>query len=259
MKTFDQLLEVQRLGELEFSIEYPVGYMQGRAMFGGLLMGSMVKAFEAATPGRPLRSLTASLCGPVQPGPAQLRLEVLRAGSQMTTSTLKIIQQNEVLAQGTAVLGASRIEDREYVNLTPPDMTPLKNLERLEVAPPVAPEFTKTFVFHTDRHFPFSEETSGHALGYIAPENPGRQLDTAFLAGCIDAWWPAAFAREAMPRPMATVAFTFQPLTLPTTLPMLYRARTVAAHAGFTVEMRELWSTEGVLLALNQQTIAYIK
>jgi hypothetical protein len=259
VKSIGDFLQMKRESHAVFSLQFPEGFMQGRAMFGGLVTGALVNAFEQATPGRPLRSLTASLCGPVQAGAAQLHLEVLREGSGMTTSTLKLTQHEQVLAHGTAVMGAERIVDRNYVNLEAPKLTQSALLEPLPVEPPMAPEYAKNFIFKTDCHLPFSEETSGHALGWIEPRVVPQFFDNAFLCYCVDAWWPAAFARESIPRPMATVAFTFEPFSIPKQLPMLYRSRVVASTGGFTVELRELWSADGTLLALNQQTIAYIK
>jgi hypothetical protein len=60
---------------------------------------------------------------------------------------------------------------------------------------------------------------------------------------------------------MATIAFTFQPFTFAgdPTAPLAYRARLVASEGGYCVEFRELWSEDGHLLALNQQTMVIIK
>ena len=100
------------------------------------------------------------------------------------------------------------------------------------------------------------------AEGWIRPKAPGSVRDAAFLAACVDAWWPASYAQAAAPRPMATIAFTFQPLGafdgLDPDAPLAYRARVDALRDGYAVELRELWGEDGRLLALNQQTICLI-
>jgi hypothetical protein len=65
------------------------------------------------------------------------------------------------------------------------------------------------------------------------------------------------------PRPMATLAFTLQIVAdldaLPPGEPLFHRATAVAAREGYSVEMRELWTKAGALVALNQQTFVAIK
>ena len=65
------------------------------------------------------------------------------------------------------------------------------------------------------------------------------------------------------PRPTATLAYTFQPLVDASRLdpeqPVYHRARAVAMRDGYSVELREIWSPAGELLALNQQTFAVIR
>ena len=62
---------------------------------------------------------------------------------------------------------------------------------------------------------------------------------------------------------MATVSFTMQflldPARIDTTRPLCYRAAMPICVRGYGVEFRELWTPEGELVALNQQTIAIIK
>jgi hypothetical protein len=78
-----------------------------------------------------------------------------------------------------------------------------------------------------------------------------------------DAWWPAGIATEAGPRPIGTIAFTLQMFAPREPLdpgePLFHRARALAAQGGFVVEQRELWTSRGELVALNQQTFVWIR
>ena len=78
-----------------------------------------------------------------------------------------------------------------------------------------------------------------------------------------DAYWPSTYATASAPRPMATVTFTLQlterALSLDATAPLFYRARSVAHSAGYVSELRELWTADGELVALNPQTFVIIK
>src|SRR5690606_21365142 len=99
--------------------------------------------------------------------------------------------------------------------------------------------------------------------GWVRPKNPGAKRDAAYVAACIDAYWPAHLSRESQLRPMATVAFTVQPRPhfegLDPEAPHFYRARVLATDGGYSVETRELWGEDGRLLGLNQQTFVSIK
>ena len=60
---------------------------------------------------------------------------------------------------------------------------------------------------------------------------------------------------------MGTIAFTAQIMgDMPASdEPVFFRATSDVARDGYSVEFRELWSPDGRLLALNQQTIAIIR
>jgi hypothetical protein len=78
-----------------------------------------------------------------------------------------------------------------------------------------------------------------------------------------DAYWPTLYSITRAPRPMATVTYTLQILRAPEELdpsaPLFYRARLLGAHEGYVSELRELWTPEGELVALNPQTFVVIK
>lgn len=259
----DALLAVTPTGPGRYALALPDGWRQGRGLFGGLVTGLLVQAFEHHRPGRALRSLTAELCGPVQPGDAALELETLRDGNAVSTVTARLLQDGQVLAHGVGVLGGPRTAERDGVFSTFPEGTGWRALEPLPVEPPLGPDFAAFWDFRADAHLPFSGEGPPRAQGWIFPKQPGTRRDAAFLAACIDAWWPATLALESAPRPMATVAFTFQPVGtfdgLDPSAALRYRGRVEAVRDGYAVELRELWGEDGRLLALNQQTICLIK
>lgn len=238
----------------------PDTWQQGRGAFGGFVTGAMVRALEASAPDRPLRSLTAELCGPLVTGEAAVEMTVLRTGSSVTSTAIRLVQEGEVQAHGVGVLGKERTRERDAVYERPPALPPWK-----DVAPAptggFGPSFAQHFEMRVVRGFPFAGEPEPVIEGYVRPLRPGVLRDAAFLAANIDCYWPTLFVKERAPRPMATIAFTFQPFPFAgdPDAPLAYRARLVAAHAGYCVELRELWSSEGELLALNQQTFVIIK
>lgn len=246
-----------------FTAAVPDGWQQGRGAYGGLVTALLTRALEATTPGRPLRSLTSELCGPVQPGEVTLEVEVLRAGNAVTTNAVRLTQGGEVLAHGVGVLGLARAGTARQVGLVAPERPDWRELEVVPVQPPYGPVFARHFEYRPARYLPYSGNTEPRAEGWIRPPPVDGTRDAAWLAFCIDAWWPALYAVAEAPRPMATVAFTFQPFAhlegLDPAQPLFHRAQLAASDDGYCVELRELWGHDGRLLALNQQTFVIIK
>jgi hypothetical protein len=246
------------------TLAVPDTWQQGRGAFGGLVIGAMCRALEDSAPDRPLRSLTAELCGPLQPGDASVERSVLRAGNAVTTSTVGISQHGEVQAHGVGVLGRTRATDLDRLALAAPTMPAWSDVPVAPILPPAGPAFAQHFEYRVVTALPFSGAPhSDELLGWVRPKRPGTRRDAAFVAACVDAYWPLFFVSMRAPRPMATIAYTLQVLArldgLDPDAPLAYRARLAIVSDGYFVEFRELWGHDGRLLALNQQTFAVIK
>ncbi|HEY0255791.1 MAG TPA: thioesterase family protein [Kofleriaceae bacterium] len=256
MLPFDQLIATH-----DGVLEVAETWNQGRGAFGGYVTGAMVKALEASAPDRPLRSLTAELCGPLVAGPAQVEMTVLRAGNAVTTTAIRLVQHGEVQAHGVGVLGKERVRDRDRTIIEPPKLPAWRDVPVAPIHPPQGPELAQHWELRIVRGIPFTGATEPLIEGWVRAERPGAVLDAAYLAGCIDCYYPTVFVTEKVPRPMATIAFTFQPLVHAgdPTAPLMVRCKLVAIDSGYCVEMRELWNEAGELVALNQQTFVIIK
>jgi hypothetical protein len=259
---FDLLSAVRPLEAGRFEADVPDHWQQGRGAYGGLVTAILVRALEAMAPGRPLRSLTCELCGPTQPGLATLEAEVLRAGNAVSTVAVRLVQAGEVQAHAVGVLGQARPNTPDSCTLVSPTLGDWKALDVLPVGPPLGPVFGQHLELRTAL-LPFSGATERRVEGWTRLLRPGATRDAAFLAGVIDAYWSTEFMVLELPRPMATIAFTFQPVGdfagLDVDAPLFYRATGVVAAHGYLVEFRELWGHDGRLLALNQQTMVLIK
>lgn len=265
MKDFDELTTpVEVDGQLV--VDVPDGWQQGRGCFGGLVMAALVRAAERAIadPARPLRALAGEIVGPVQPGRAELRVEVLRAGNHVSTVAARLIQGGELQAHAVCVAGGDRGTYATAPNLPAPSPPPWRELAPAPIGPPLAPVFTQHVEFRVTGGLPFSSASSGiETSGWVRLRRPGRARDVAWLVAMIDTFWPAMIAAERAPRPIATLTFGFErvgdPERVDPDAPLFYRARILAGAGGYAVEARELWSEDGQLLALNQQTIVVIK
>jgi hypothetical protein len=259
------LLATRPIGDGRYATEFPDGWQQGRGAFGGIVVGAMIRALEVhlAEPARSLRSLTAQLCGPVLPGPAELRVETLRAGSGVGTLACRLVQSGEIQAHAVGVFGKSRAKDLDAQHLVAPSLPPWRDREPVPVAPPFGPPFARFFEFRTTGALPYTGATRLEVEGWVRPKNPGTARDAAYVAVCADAWWSPLHSFLSVPRPLATIDFTLQLCGtlegLDPNAPLFHRARDLVVRDGYFVEHRELWGEDGRLVSLNQQTFAIIK
>ncbi|HVK83571.1 MAG TPA: thioesterase family protein [Kofleriaceae bacterium] len=247
-----------------YRLEVAAGWRQGRGAYGGLVVASMVRAIEAriADPARKLRSLTAELPGPLETGSADLAVDVLRAGSSVTTARAAISQRGEVKAHAVAVLGATRkaSDGVGWQDLVPPQAPGWREVAPTPFTAPF-PEFAQHFEYRVIEGIPMSG-AAARTLGWIRPRERGVLSEAAFLAGTIDAWFPAVLVRLPQMRPIGTIAYTLEIVGslegLDPDAPLLYRATVPVLAEGYFLETRELWGEDGRLLALNHQTFAVI-
>lgn len=240
----------------------PEGWRQGRGAYGGLVIGALIDAIEAriGDPARTVRSVTAEIPGAVTPGPAELRVEILRAGNSVTTARAALAQDGEIRAHAVAICATSRPNMPSWLELAPPTAPPPTALQPIPTGS-LFPEFAQHFDYWIVEGAP---ATGGAAttLGWIRPRAPGAARGAPFVAAVIDAWYPATLPRFPEFRPMATIAFTLEAIGPVADLgdePLLYRGVVPVCGDGYFTETRELWRADGRLVARNHQTFAIIK
>lgn len=258
---FSQASHLETLAPGRFAWQVPDGWQQGRGAFGGLVLAALLRAMEAVEPDRSrvTRSLTGDLCGPVQPGLAELVVDVLRRGNNLSNLDVRLYQNGEVQARASAVLSAAKAAARMPAPPRRPSAPAFETLVDLALRPPEAPVFAPHFEYRSAAASPF-EPGAGGPLGWLRLRRPPPRIDAPALLALLDAWWPAIF--DGRPRPMATVSYTAEILVAPGELdpaaPLLYTGRVAGLHEGFCVEFRELWSGDRPV-ALNQQTFAILR
>ena len=249
-----------------FSLDVPDGWQQGRGAFGGFVIASLARAIETVVDdrSRTIRSLTATLCGPVAVGAADILVETLRIGSGTSALAARVVQDGEVQAHAVIVLGRTRNVTAQWSELGSPDaMPPWRDVPALPPLDGLAPTFSQHFEFRNVGPIPYTQSPTARAAGWIRPKAPGAARDAAYLAACIDAWWPASLARFAEPHPIATISFAFEcvdPLAgLDPEAPFFHEGHAVTVRDGFSVERRSLRGEDGRVVALNEQTIVLIR
>ncbi|MGE0395783.1 MAG: acyl-CoA thioesterase [Kofleriaceae bacterium] len=265
-RSLDELTRPTRVatgeGRATFSLDVPAGWRQGRGAFGGLCIASLVRAIEAtvADPARRVRSVTAELPGPVDAGAADIAVEILRAGNAVTTARAVLSQANGIKSHAVAVVAATRKSaDAAWQDLAPPSAPAWSELAAV---PDLGfPEFARHFEYRIVEGIPGSSGAS-RAIGWVRARDPGAARDSAYIAAMCDVWWPASLVRFDRMRPAATIAYTLDIVGtlegLDPEAPLLYRGVVPVMRDGYFLETRELWGSDGRLIAVNHQTFALL-
>jgi acyl-CoA thioesterase len=264
MTDLDLLTTPAAAGPGAFTLEVPDHWQQGRGAYGGLVLAALTRAAEAAVadPARTLRSLSGEIIGPTQPGRADLLVEILRAGSGVTTVATRLVQDG-VQAHAMVVLGKPRGDYDAAPTLPPPSPPPWRDVPVIPMGPPHGPAFIQHMEVRPIGPVIFAGAPEAVAEGWVRPRHPGRRRDGAYVVALMDTWWPAILTTFRAPRPMATLTFAFQMVGdldgLDPEAPLFYRGTGIVGRAGYAVEFRELWGEDGRLVALNQQTFVIMK
>jgi len=263
--SFERALHLHPVEDGCYRTEIPDGWQQGRGAFGGLVMAVLVRAIEHAEPdtARQLRALTGEIPAPVLPGSAVVRVEVLRRGARVTTVRALLMQHGKVLAQATGVLGAAREDVPSRHTIEVPAMRPWHEVEPIPFVPGLMPTFSRHMEMRNLGAIPFQGDNVQRTEGWIRPRAAMGPRGAAWLAAMVDVWWPCALVTFHAPRPTATITYTLECVGdfegLDADAPVYHRAHSPIVRDGYAVEFRELWGSDGRLLALNQQTFVIIQ
>ena len=262
---FEQASAVRASAPGTYEAVVPDGWQQGRGAFGGLVYGLLARAMEAevADPTRRLRTLAGDIAGPVAPGPVQLRVELLRRGSNQSNLQARVVQGAQTLAVASGVFAATRqVELPRLRGVESPERVDWDQLRVLEVEPPVGPDFALAYEYRTTGPTPLSGAHEAETAGYVRERTVPSRRDAASTVALLDAWWPTLWSLITEPRPVATVSFLAELLIDPARLDpserLFHDARMLGLAEGYSVELRALWSGD-VCVAMNQQMFAVLR
>lgn len=258
---FELASAVKRIDDTRFSAVVPDQWQQGRGAFGGLVLGTLLRAVEATETDRTrvTRTIMGELIGPVLPGEVEIVTRTLRRGAHQTNARAELLQNGEVVAEASVVLSDARLD----VPVAPArvERAPFEQVQVFPLEGP-GPVFARWYDYRLAFGFPFTSGTEPYTGGYIRERAAPSRVDAPALVALLDAWYPAVFPTLDRPRSMATVSFTAEILCDPSAIdprtPLHVTCRAVAAHEGFIVELRELRDGDRVL-ALNQQTFVALR
>ena len=264
MQSFDTVLTPRTQDDGTCILHIPEGWGQGKTVFGGFVVGALVRAMgnleTDAT--RRLRSLSAELVGAPKVGDARITVRTLRRGSAVTTICAELSQDGELLTHAVGVFGADRPFKEPREPLHRPEMPRWQDLPAADMKNPFAPEFTQNFEYRPVQGFPFSGDAPTTS-GWVRPAVTPERRDDAVVAALADAWWLAEFVAMREPRPAATLTFGLDlhaPLTgLAPDAPLFHHGESIIRTDGYASEVRTLWREDGQLVSINRQLTCIIK
>jgi len=264
LPSLDEVLTSRRLDDATDQLTVAAGFGQGKATFGGLVVGAAVRSMEARVqdPTRRLRSVSAQLMGAPMPGEATIRVRVLRGTASLTTVSADLEQNGLLMTHVVGLFAKDRPIQSAWQTLTAPVVPPWQDVEVLDMNNPFAPEFTRHFEFRTLGPVP-SSDSPEPTLGYLRPHTRAARRDAGYVCALIDVWWLAAFSRMDTLRPAATSTFNAElhaPLEgLDPDAPLLHRGESHVMRDGYSTETRELWGVDGRLISTCTQLVTVIK
>jgi hypothetical protein len=262
--SFEQATRLTRISGSEHELVVPDGWQQGRGAFGGLVLGATLSAMVADEPdaSRVPRAFLGEICAPALPVASRLQTRALRRGRNQSNLACTFTQDGQIVAHASAVLAsARRTAGAPGLSSSPPVRGRVEDVPVAPIGPPQGPTFASHYEFRLTSPAPFSGAGDGTVTGWVRERTALEKVTHAVLLARLDSFWPAIFAMETAPRPIATVSFMAEFLVDPAQLdpsrPLFYRARSLAEAGGYFVELRELWDGEKPV-AYNQQSFAIL-
>jgi acyl-CoA thioesterase len=236
----------------------------GTAPNGGYLARVLLAGIEKALPHPDPFSMTTHFLATARPGPAELRVEVVRAGKGHSTAQCSLFQEGKELCRALAVMGdLGKLDGPSHVTIAPPPLPPpdacergragptamLSIADRLDIA--MAPGAVSWMPGPDGA--PRTRSNVAELSGWMRFRD-GRPTDTASLVFWADAMPPPILNLEIVRTPwVPTLELTVHVRARPA--PGWLRAvfRTHALAGGYLEEDGELWDEDGKLVAMSRQ------
>lgn len=207
---FSEILSSIRGPDEDLLVTVSDDWLQGRAIFGGLVAAAGNEAMRKFVPrDRPLRSLQTTFVGPASAGTWNLRARVLRAGRAVTLAQCEIVEGDQVVAVQTGVYGADR-ESAVLVKPTPIDPPcGVEAINELRYAPDHAPAFVQHFALRfAVGAKPFTSTRSASKV-YIRHRDPSP-LTESHIVALVDCIPTPALSMFKAPAPGSSLVWTLE-------------------------------------------------
>lgn len=266
---YDDAIALQQTGDGEFAADIDAGWIVGGGVNGGYVLaiiGNAIRQTLASLDGAghpdPF-TISAYYVSATRPGPAQVRVSVVRRGGTVSTVSAVLAQQVDGAWVDRVTALASfgdlaKIDGQVLTTATPPELPPV---EQCVLTSEADPEFKK-FVPMLDR---FAMYLDPACAGWVDGKPSGngmiqawfklvgdRPIDTLALLTVVDTLPPVTF-ELGMPGWAPTLELTVHVRAEPAPGLLRIRHETRNFAHGFFEEDCEVWDSEGRLVAQSRQ------
>ena len=267
--TFAALLAGRRhaAGSSTVTFEIPEDWQQGRTTFGGLIASTAVQAMRDVAgsgwgPEVQLRALQTSFIGPVDRGPVEVAVQVLREGRNVRQVQALVQQAGQTAAVLLGVFGSDReTEVAPCAPSQPPATTSAADAAKLPFLRGIAPNFTQHFDARWgDGAFPYSGKPS--PLSRIHLRLKSEPVDAELLTVLMADLPPTpVISQFTRPVPASSVSWELElrPVAdAPQGENDWWRVDTdvIAAAGGYVNQVTKLWTPGGELASIGYQVVA---
>ncbi|MEM7158055.1 MAG: thioesterase family protein [Myxococcota bacterium] len=241
--------------------EVPTSWMQGRTSYGGVVAAIGLRGLRAVLEQpRVPRTVHASFIGPVGPGPAELRPQVLRSGRYLTHGRAEIWQGEQMRAQVTATFADDRPSSLQVPATEPGPVPEPETLVDMPYVEGLTPAFTQHVAMRwADGGMPFSGGKDPRISGWCRHRtDPGSSYEA--VLGLLDTWPAPVLPLLRAPAPSSSVSWTTTFLSVPESFDpegwWRYDSETTMAAHGYAAMRASLRAPDGRLAAVGEQLVA---
>lgn len=236
----------------------------GAAPNGGYLARILLAGIEQSLPHPDPFSMTTHFLSTAKPGPAEVRVEVVRAGKGHSTAQASLVQDGRELCRALAVMGdLGTLDGPTHVTARPPVLPPVEACERGRAGPtsvlPIADRLdiamapgAISWMPTADRAAPVRSNVA-ELSGWMRLAD-GRPADAGSLVFFVDAMPPPVLNLDVVRTPwVPTLELTVHVRARPA--PGWLRAvfRTRCLSGGYLEEDGEVWDENDRLVAISRQ------
>lgn len=267
MTSFDEATLFTSRGGGRYGVIGEASWAQGRGIYGGLVAALFARALEReAAPGQRLVRMTTAFTAPFTPGPAEVRVEVVRAGRNVACLRASLVNEGADAPAASCLATLARPRESRAIERHTHVMPDVPKPDDVPDGPPelYIPSFASRFEF---RQCVGSRPFSGgeHArIGGWCRSREGAPFDPALVVALLDAWAPAAVGVSSGWCPVASLEMSVHFLVpLPVASDTadawaFFDARCDHAADGVADERAVIFDAHGRALATCHQLIALL-
>lgn len=236
----------------------------GTAPNGGYLARILLAGIERSLPHADPFSMTTHFLSTARPGPAEVHVQVVRAGKGHSTAQASLIQDGRELCRALAVMGdLGKAEGPTHLSVRPPALPPPEACERGRAGPTsmlsIADRLDMAMAPGATSWMPAPDGSSrersnvAELTGWMRLRD-GRPTDAGSLVFFADAMPPPVLNLDVVRTPwVPTLELTVHVRARPAPGWLRARFQTRCLSSGYLEEDGELWDEDDRLVAMSRQ------